>query len=157
MLADHLRQPPHRNRLRHIAGRRKEFVISVPRALGCPPSAPLLENTIDTSQMSKKPSPSGRVDMNSSFVPSAENSGFASTSGVLIPAPRWTTAVHGEDGVARVVTHRSSPPRPPALSDWMMSVRPSGEMPGHHSWAGLLTAAPTLIGACQGSARDVRV
>jgi hypothetical protein len=59
--------------------------------------------------------------------------------------------------VARVVSQRSSPPRPPGLVEFTMSVSPSGEMPGHHSFSGVFTAGPRLMGACQGSARDGRV
>src|SRR6266849_4825299 len=67
-----------------------------------------------TSQMSKDPTPPGRVDMNKSVLPSREKSALASSSGVLISGPRWTGVPHGEEREDRVVTQKSSAPRPPA-------------------------------------------
>ena len=90
--------------------------------------------------------------------------GAASERGLLTVGPRLTGVPQGSWVVFLFVTQRSDSPELPgrADSDWngcpeKYSYRPSVEMHGACSSAGLLTVGPRLTGAPQGAVLASRV
>ncbi len=76
---------------------------------------------------------------------------------LLTVGPRFHGAPQGAETVGRVAIHRSKPPDPPGRSDSKKSDRPSAEILGTFSQAGLLIVDPRFTGSPQGSEMVARV
>jgi hypothetical protein len=85
------------------------------------------------------PAPPGRLELKKSVLPSSVREGWNSLFALFMPGS-GTGGDHGASTIARVDTHRSASPTPPARVEWSMISNPSWRMAGRTSAKGLASS-----------------
>src|SRR5919204_1625811 len=98
--------------------------------------------------MSPAPQPPGRV-LWKNITCSSDDSTARESAALVLSADMFWGSPHGSSSEARVVNHRSSPPRPPGRSEVKYIVNSSRDRIAYVSLYWVFTGGPTLIGEDQ--------